>query len=167
MQKTAFTTDEQIEMMREELRQAKKGKGKKKSLLLKATGLFVFAIIVLTLLFTLYSVLLAKSKGETPSLLGYQFYVVQSGSMSPAFEVGTVIISRTPKDSSKLKVDDIVTFKTKDGATVTHRIIEVIKAEDGQIKYRTKGDNPINSPDRELLEPQQILAKFVAKVPLK
>ena len=163
---TTFTTDEQIEMMREELRQAKKKKKGVKGQFFKATGLFVFVVLVLILLFTFYSVISAKNKGKIPNLLGYQFYVVQSGSMSPALEVGTVIITKTPKDSSQMKVDDIVTYKTNEGIVVTHRIIEVIGTADGQIKYRTKGDNPINTPDQELLDPQQILAKFLAKVPL-
>lgn len=178
MREMDYTTDEQIKIMREELRRAKKKKNKKsgsifnmqnseaKRRLIKGTGLFFFAVIVLLLVSMLYSVLLAKSKGETPYLFGYQFYVVKSGSMSPTLNVGTVILSKTPMDSSKLNVDDIVTFKTENNAIVTHRIIEVIKTEDGQVKYRTKGDNPINSPDQELLDSQQILAKLIAKIPL-
>ncbi|MGI6453666.1 MAG: signal peptidase I [Syntrophomonadaceae bacterium] len=173
-----YTTDEQIEKMREELRQAKEKKDKKsgsifsmqqsdaKRVLIKGAGWFFFIVIVLLLLSTLYSVLLAKSKGETPCLVGYQFYVVKSNSMAPTFKTGTVILSKTPEDSSKLNVGDIVTFKNANGAIVTHRIIEVIKTEGGQVKYRTKGDNPINSPDRELLDPQQILARVIAKIPL-
>lgn len=178
MRGTAYTTDEQIEKMREELRRAKEKKHKKsgsifslekseaKRTLGKRTGAVLFTAIVLLLVFSLYSVLLAKSKGETPDLFGYQLYVVKSNSMAPTLKVGTVILSRIPEDPSSLNVNDIVTFKTASGVQVTHRIIEVIKTEDGQVKYRTKGDNPINSPDREPLDPQHILAKMVAKIPL-
>jgi len=171
-----YTTDEQIERMCEELRLAKEKRQKKGSLkplqkiniqaIVKVTGLFIFIIVVISLLFILYSVLMAKSRGETPDVLGYQLYVVKSNSMAPTLDVGTVILSKIPEDSTKLDVNDIVTFKTISGAVVTHRIIEVIETGDGKVKYRTKGDNPTNSPDTELLDPERVMAKFVLKIPL-
>lgn len=180
MPEIEYTTDEQIEMMREELRQAKKksdGEEKseksseykrvhKKQMIRKTLGLLSFGITVIFLSVVLISVLMAKSRGETPNLLGYQLYVVQSGSMSPTLKVGAVIISQIPKDNYALEKDDIVTFKTESGAIVTHRIIEVLKDENGQVRYRTKGDNPINSPDQELLDPKRVMASFIAKIPL-
>jgi signal peptidase len=174
-----YTTDEQIEMMREELRQAKKKPDKDegaktseykrahaKKVIKKTLGLLSFGITVVFLSTVLISVLIAKNRGETPNLLGYQLYVVESGSMSPTLKVGAVIISHISKDNKTLNVNDIVTFKTAGGAVVTHRIIEVLTDKNGKIKYRTKGDNPINSPDVELLVPERVLAKFVAKIPL-
>jgi len=174
-----YTTDEQIEMMREELRLAKqkadKDNRKKtaeyrrahaKKLIKKTLGLLSFGIIVVALLSVLVSVLMARSRGETPNLFGYQLYVVESGSMSPTLKVGAVILSVQPKDKEALSVNDIVTFKTGSGATVTHRIVEITEDENGQVRYRTKGDNPINSPDLELLDPERVLAKFIAKIPL-
>jgi signal peptidase len=68
-------------------------------------------------------------------------------------------------DPAALKVDDIVTFRMENGVIVTHRIIEVLKDKKGKVTYRTKGDNPINSPDPELLTPDRVIARLVAKIP--
>ena len=75
-------------------------------------------------------------------------------------------MARKPNDPTALKEDDIVTFRTLGGALATHRIIEVLDLEDGSVAYRTQGDNPISSPDQEILDPDRILAKFLAKIPL-
>ena len=40
-----------------------------------------------------------------------------------------------------LKKDDIITFKESEDKFITHRIIEVIKNQDEQTMYVTKGDN--------------------------
>ncbi|MDP4109006.1 MAG: signal peptidase I [Bacillota bacterium] len=172
MRKVEYTTDEQIEQMREELRQAKLKKGMHIDMhhvlviVRKTVSMVLFLAVVAALTTTLVFIQLAKSKGQTPDILGYQLYVIQSGSMSPTLKVGAVIISHIPDDKSDLKVDDIVTFKTESGATVTHRIIETVKSADGKIRYRTKGDNPVNSADQELLDPDRVIAEFIAKVPL-
>ncbi len=140
-------------------------RGKKRKPLGKIFGQVLFVLIVAFLISVLVSVLNAKRQGETPALFGYQLYVVESGSMSPTLKVGSVILSKEPEDAAALKIGDIVTFRSNVGDTVTHRIIDVIELEDGTVKYQTKGDNPINSPDPDLLDPGQIIAKMVMKIP--
>lgn len=174
MPETMYTTEQQIETMRAELRNARQpgkkgGRGgtgsARLALFKKIVGQTAFWLAVVFLFYALSLVLLARDRGEIPQVLGYQLYVVESGSMSPTLEVGAVIIARQPKDAAALQVNDIVTFRRTDGAIVTHRIIEVITDQAGRVSYRTKGDNPINSPDAELLAPERVIAKFVAKVP--
>jgi signal peptidase len=75
-------------------------------------------------------------------------------------------LSRKPKDASALEEGRIVTFESPSGALVTHRIIRVVQDEEGQVLYITKGDNPINDPDNDLLSPEGILAVFLLKIPL-
>lgn len=174
------TTQEQIDEMRRELQREKqkaygagtrggrrsKSSGKRK-LAAKAAGWVVFTSIVLVLGAAIVSINVTKNRGGIPSLPGgYQLFVVESGSMEPTFKVGVVILSRKPKDANSLKANDVVTFRTLSGSIVTHRIIEVTKDEKGNIGYRTKGDNPKNSVDRELLTPDRVIAVFLAKVPL-
>lgn len=173
-----YTTEEQIKQMREELRKAKEKSGKKqkktgddqkickRGSLLKTFFSIIFYGIIAFLLFLLASVLIAKNSGKVPSIFGYQLYVVESGSMSPTLKVGSVILSKAPKDSAALQVGDIVTFKSSRQTVVTHRIIEVITNDTGIVQYRTKGDNPVNSPDVDLLDPENILAVFILKIPL-
>lgn len=169
MTETLFTTDEQIEKMREEIAKAKqKEAGQKPSVLplvKKIARQAAFWLLILFLFYVLYSVLQARSKGEIPQFFGYQLYSVESGSMAPTLKVGVVLLSHKVADPAALKVDDIVTFRMENGVIVTHRIIEVLKDKKGKVTYRTKGDNPINSPDPELLTPDRVIARLVAKIP--
>ena len=179
MPETKYTTPEQIAAMRRVIARAKqkggggprrgrrgRGAGRKGKPVLKTAGWFLFAAVVLPLLVILASVVTAKQRGETPAVLGYQLYRIESGSMEPTLPVGTVILSRRPGDAGRLQVKDIVTFETSAGTIVTHRIIAVITAESGAVGYRTKGDNPLNSPDQELLTPERVIAVLVAAIPL-
>lgn len=174
-----YTTPEQIEEMRQEIRREKEkrtasGTVKKEriwrlspgKLAVKTAGWVVFVSLVLLLAGTIVSVNMAKSRGEIPSLLGFQFFVIESGSMEPTLDIGSVILSKKIKDRENLKVNDIVTFKNLTGAVVTHRIVEVSPGEKGEVIYRTKGDNPRNSIDQDPLTPDRVLAVFVAKIPL-
>ncbi len=178
MPDTKYTTPEQIEAMRRALCLAgRKGEGGRpqgrKRLdalqigrqVIGIAGRVLFGAAVLLLLSALVSILVVKSRGEIPGLLGYHLYVVESGSMEPTLPVGTVIISREPRDASKLEANDIVTFRTSSDAVVTHRIIEVIRGDGSDVSYRTRGDNPVNSPDPELLTPDRVMAVFLAAIP--
>ncbi len=168
-----YTTDEQIERMRQELSAAKKKAESiqahkflyAQKVFFKIFGHVLFYATVAALLFVLVSVLVTKSRGNIPSIFGYQLFVVESGSMSPTLEVGTVILSKAPKDAAALTTGDIITFKAHDDAVVTHRIIGVLQGDDGSVAYRTKGDNPINSPDVDPVRPENVLAVFLLKIP--
>lgn len=160
------TTPEEIKQMQQELRcEKQKRDGKAKTSKGKTTGRILFAFLVLLLLGALVSIQLQRNQGEIPSLLGFQLYRVESGSMEPTLPVGSVFLSRKADGTEALKEGDIVTFHTLSGSVVTHRIIEVVREND-QTSYRTKGDNPVNSPDSELLTSDRVLSVFVAKIPL-
>ncbi|AET67704.1 signal peptidase I [Desulfosporosinus orientis DSM 765] len=173
-----YTTQEQIESMREAIMREKekmagvtRGKeslqGQKLKVMLgiKILGKVFFVALSLLLVYSIISIQITKSRGEIPNILGYQMFAVESGSMEPTLKIGTVIISRKPKDPDNLKKDEIVTFRTLTNAVVTHRIIEVTNYNGGEA-YRTKGDNPRNSADQELLTPDRVIGVFVAKIPL-
>jgi signal peptidase len=183
MTEPLYTTEEQIKQMREELERAKnretagrQGTDRKamsrKRLLLpppfsgRLIRQLLFWATTAFLIYVLVTVLAAKSRGEIPSLLGYQLYVVETGSMSPTLKPGAVILSRKPADAGALDRNEIVTFRMKNGSIVTHRIIEVLADDQGGVLYRTKGDNPVNSSDPELLEPGRVIAVLVVKIPL-
>ncbi len=177
MTEPLYTTEKQIEQMREELEKAKKqasvqkdGRNRRKTALLfppskKIVSQFLFWMLIALLMVVLSTVLITRSKGEIPNLFGYELYVVESGSMSPTLKVGSVILAKKPSDAGALNINDIVTFKRIDGSIITHRIIGVLKDETGTVRYRTKGDNPVNSPDPELLDQDRVIAILVTKVP--
>ncbi len=174
MPEVQYTTEEQIQAMRKELENAgadnsekhnKKETKNKKNKGFSILMTTVFIVVVAILLSVLGSVLLAKERGESISFFGYSLYKIETGSMSPTLKVGTVILVKRPSDSSALEVDDIVTFTSLSGSTVTHRIVEIIQDEDG-VSYKTKGDNPLNSIDRDNLTPDRVIGVFAAKIPL-
>jgi signal peptidase len=177
---TKYTTQEQIDEMRKEIllekqrmngiRVSKDSGGDrpaKRRAAAKKAGSMIFAAVILLLAANLALVYSARSRGEIPVLMGgFQLFAVESGSMEPTLDVGTLILCRRPRDAGSLKKDDIVTFRTLSGSIVTHRIVEVAVGEDGGAVYRTKGDNPRNSVDPEQLTPDRVLGVFVARIPL-
>lgn len=100
---------------------------KKKRTILKPILVALLSVSFLFFLFVAYG-----------SAIPNQFYkllVVTSGSMSPTFEAGDLIMV-IKSDPEKIKANDIITFQTKGGALLTHRVVEI--KSDGEII--TKGD---------------------------
>lgn len=99
--------------------------------------LFIIACLVISLM-----TILSKGKSEKNgiSFLGFNTYVVLTGSMSPTFEAGSYIISKKIPIED-VKVNDIVTFNVKEteNTMVTHRAKE-IKNVNGEINIITQGD---------------------------
>lgn len=178
MDQEYWTTEEQIKAMREELRlagQRKRGdekpapnasKAQPSNRFLKLAGSLLFLITIVILSTVLISVLVTKSSGQLPDLLGYQLFEIQSGSMEPTLSVGSIIVTKKPNNPTELQVGDVVTFESLSGSLVTHRILEVLKEADGSVAYRTKGDNPKNSPDQDLLTPDRVVGEMLLKIPL-
>lgn len=91
-----------------------------------------------------------------PSVFGYSPVIVLSGSMSPAFETGDMIIIQKT-DPYTLKVNDVICYMEEESA-VTHRIMEV-QQEDGRVFYITQGDAN-NTEDATPVMPEQIQGKY-------
>lgn len=152
---------------RQDAATAKRGVRKKKAKKVwKVMEVILFILTISLLAVVLLSVLSAKQNGKTPEVFGYRLYSVQSGSMEPTFDIGAILISVHPKDPSELSTGDIITFVNSRGRTITHRIVNVVTAEDGTVQYQTKGDNPINDVDSDLVTPEMVEAVFVFKIPL-
>jgi signal peptidase I len=74
-----------------------------------------------------------------PALLGFQRYVITSGSMSGTYDRGSLVFDRVVATSS-LKAGDVITFRPPGQAgLVTHRVVSV-RSVRGQRVLRTKGD---------------------------
>jgi signal peptidase len=74
-----------------------------------------------------------------PALLGFQRYVITSGSMTGTYDRGSVVFDRVVATSS-LRAGDVITFRPPGHAgLVTHRIISA-RVVDGQRVFTTKGD---------------------------
>lgn len=95
-------------------------------------------------------------------LLGFDIFVVQSGSMEPAYHVGSLVYVK-PADAAKLKAGDVITFELGGGVRGTHRIIEVLE-EDNSLSFRTKGDNNDHEDFNPVL-PEDIVGKVSFSIP--
>ncbi len=108
----------------------------------------------------------SKMNNTLPTVLGYNIFTVKTGSMVPTLPIGCYIVVKEADDPAAIAADTITTFRFEDGTIVTHRIIEVLETEDG-VRYRTKGDNPDNDPDAELLSPERVIGtlQLVIRLP--
>jgi signal peptidase len=102
------------------------------------------------------------------ALLGWQRYVIVSGSMSGTYDRGSLVLDQVVPTPS-LRVGDVITYRPPPGATthdlVTHRIVAIAHTRSGARVYRTKGDaNPVADPWTFTL-PNPTQAKVRAGIP--
>jgi signal peptidase len=85
-----------------------------------------------------------------PSLLGWQRYVIVSGSMTGTYDRGSLVLDEVVPVAS-LHEGDVITYRPPRGAgpegLVTHRIVSIRRDREGTPVYRTKGDaNKVADP---------------------
>ena len=87
---------------------------------------------------------------------------VLSGSMEPAIHTGSVIVV---KPVSNYKIGDVISFgkNTKTDIPTTHRIVEV-RAQEGQMIYKTKGDANNSEDTSEVLQ-KDVIGKVYFSIP--
>jgi signal peptidase I len=88
---------------------------------------------------------------------GYRVYAVRTGSMSPSYPVGSIVVD-TPPSADGAAVGSVITFRAS-GGLVTHRVFET--SEDG---LTTKGDAN-NTPDAWTIPPESVVGQVIASVP--
>lgn len=128
---------------------------------LTIVGIILCVILVPILLINL--TLIAKSylsKDEVPNISGTTPLIVLTDSMYPVIESGDLIICKGA-EAEEIQVGDIIAFfdPAGNGTTiVTHRVIEVVE-ENGQLAWRTKGDNN-NTEDRLPVTADKLVAVY-------
>ena len=93
---------------------------------------------------------------------GFEIFIVQSGSMEPAYPVGALVYVK-PADVNELRAGDVITFEMGGGVRGTHRIHDVLM-EDGALSFVTKGDSN-ELPDANPVKAQDIVGKVRFSVP--
>ena len=121
----------------------------KKAFSILTTTIMVLAIIMAVLLVGV-------------RLVGIQPYIVTSGSMEPAFHVGSVVYVK-PVDASNLEIGDAITFDIGEESLVTHRIAS-IENEDGNLSFVTKGDAN-EMADINPVRADQVKGKVIFNIP--
>ncbi|WP_426246450.1 signal peptidase I [Nocardioides sp. LHG3406-4] len=100
-----------------------------------------------------------------PRLAGATPYTVLTGSMTPTYPPGTLVVAK-PADPSELGVGVPITYQLDSGqpAVVTHRIVQVQQNSDGEMHYVTRGDAN-NANDPEPVRPVQIRGRVWYALP--
>ena len=104
------------------------------------------------------------NKDEVPSIGGTFPLIVLTDSMYPEIESGDLIICRTA-EADEIEVNDIISFFDPAGngtSIVTHRVIEIVE-EDGEISFRTCGDNN-NIEDKELVPTENLVGVYKMRI---
>ena len=134
-----------------------------KILTIAGTVLCIILIPILLINITL----IVKSyinKDEVPSIGGTFPLIVLTDSMYPEIESGDLIICRTA-EADEIEVNDIISFFDPAGngtSIVTHRVIEIVE-EDGEISFRTCGDNN-NIEDKELVPTENLVGVYKMRI---
>lgn len=99
-------------------------------------------------------------------LIGLQPYTVLSGSMEPAYHVGSIIYV-AKCEPEKLEVGDPITYGMDNGTIVTHRIVEIIEPQTsgGGRSFITKGDAN-EDIDHAPVSQSRIVGKPLFSIPL-
>lgn len=101
-----------------------------------------------------------------PRIIGAVPLTVLSGSMTPTFNPGDLIITMPVNNAKEeVKRGDIITFQPESGVStlITHRVVSTGFTIDGDILFITKGDAN-SSQDAAILE-EQVMGEYLYRIP--
>lgn len=133
------------------------------------TVLGTILCIILIPILVVNVTLIVKSytnKELVPSVGGVFPLIVLTDSMYPVIESGDLIICNTASPA-EIQVDDVISFFDPAGngqSIVTHRVVEVLTAEDGTLSFRTKGDNN-NTEDKTPVPEDSLVGVYKSRIP--
>lgn len=123
--------------------------------------------IILTPILIINLTLIAKSyinQDEVPSVGGWLPLIVLTDSMQPEIDGGDLIICHTI-EAEEIKTGDVIAFFDPAGngtSIVTHRVLEIVE-ENGELSFRTKGDNN-NAEDKLLVSENDLVAIYKTRI---
>lgn len=123
--------------------------------------------IILTPILIINLTLIAKSyinQDEVPSVGGWLPLIVLTDSMQPEIDGGDLIICHTI-EAEEIKTGDVIAFFDPAGngtSIVTHRVLEIVE-ENGELRFRTKGDNN-NAEDKLLVSENDLVAIYKTRI---
>lgn len=99
-----------------------------------------------------------------PAVAGTDYALtVQSGSMEPAIQTGSVVFVKDVP-AERVEEGDVITYSDDGGAFVTHRVIEK-HATDASVRFVTKGDAN-EDPDHEPVYRSDLVGVVAFSIPL-
>lgn len=116
----------------------KLNENKKFKLIMKIINVFV----VILLIGFVIVVCLQRFSDNKISFFNYRMFTVVTGSMSPKYEIGDVLVAKEV-DPSTIKVGDAISYLGTSGdiygKVITHQVTEINLDENGQYVFRAKG----------------------------
>lgn len=98
-------------------------------------------LVTIAIIFISIIIVVQKVTNNQEAFLGFRIFRVQTGSMTPKYQVGDVILVKEVNPDS-IQIGDDVTYQGKVGSMkgmlVTHRVID-IEEVDGKRIFHTKG----------------------------
>lgn len=134
--------------------------GDLKHKILSIIGTVLCLILIPILIVNCLLIVKSYTSDEVPSVGGYLPLIVLTNSMYPVIESGDLIICHTA-EPEEIQVGDVIAFfdPAGNGTTiVSHRVTEVTQ-KDGEIAWRTKGDNN-NTEDRLAVRQDKLVAVY-------
>ena len=130
--------------------------------------IFVLLLICAALLFYYFiatRIYATKGSKYEPK---FSLYTIISPSMVPNINVYDVIVDLRVDKPDEIEIGDVITFYSDSpelrGGTITHRVISIIKDENGNYSYQTKGDNNLIE-DSSTVPFDKIVGKVAIKIP--
>ncbi len=124
----------------------------------------VSILLVAVLLFAgyVFVTVMRAGKDKVPSVFGYSFMQVATGSMEPTIPTGVLIIVRQTAPE-EIKVGDVITFYSSDpileGKPNTHRVTMILN-EGGILSFTTRGDAG-TTDDPYPVSADQLIGRYV------
>ena len=128
-------------------------------------SIFIFFILIISIYIFDNKINVMSGKYNYPI---YSAYIIISESMIPKININDAVVNfRINKN--KIEIGDVITFisssPVSNGITVTHRVIDIVKSsEEGELAYRTKGDNNF-SPDASFVKEDDVIGKVSFVIP--
>lgn len=144
--------------MEEGVKEPHQEKKRASQIVFSVIGVLLCVIFIPVIILNLVMIVRSYTDQEhIPSVFGVSPVIVLSGSMSPTFETGDLILIQKT-DPNTLKVNDVICYLEEESA-VTHRIMEV-QQQDGSTLYITQGDAN-NTEDATPVTPDKVQGKYM------
>lgn len=131
---------------------------------LSVLGDIVSVFLFVALFISVAVLLITKMCGGVPQFLGYRLFVISTGSMYPALEVGDVILSKSYETGETIEPGDILTYEglgQTEGLLITHRLVSYTE-DDGKRVFILKGD--FNNTNDSPVSEERVVAVCVCKL---
>jgi signal peptidase I len=127
----------------------------------KIVKFFINIIRIVGLVVLIFSIVVLISLAFSP-VKSIHLLRVMSGSMEPNVQTGSIVVVKNVP-VHQIQKGDVITYTSKNGTSITHRVVE-IKSSENNISLVTKGDLN-NIPDVDPISENQIKGKVLVSIP--